>query len=92
MNENKCCATCDRAAQLYMGDTPTVYRFCQLSGAIPHLPHEYCEDYIPKNKKNNEEGQLCETCRYYNNDTYWCSQYNDTTYNPNCSSYQVKEV
>ena len=38
-----------------------------------------------------DERQMCETCRYYNNDTYWCSQYNDTTYNPNCSSYQVKE-
>ena len=51
MSVNKCCATCDRAAQLYVGDTPTVYRFCQLSDAIPHLPHEYCEDYIPKNKE-----------------------------------------
>lgn len=89
MSENKCCATCDRAAQLCIGDTPTVYRFCQLSGAIPHLPHEYCEDYVPK--KEEEEGQMCETCKYYNNNTNWCSQYNDTTYNPNCSSYQVKE-
>lgn len=44
-----------------------------------------------KNKEENEEGQMCETCRYYNNNTYWCSQYNDTTYNPNCSLYQVKE-
>lgn len=38
-----------------------------------------------------EEGQMCETCKYYNNSTHWCSQYNDTTYNSNCSSYQVKE-
>ena len=38
-----------------------------------------------------EQRQMCETCRYYNNNTYWCSQYNDTTYHPNCSSYQVKE-
>ena len=53
MNENKCCATCDRAAQLYVGDTPTVYRFCCLSGATPHLPYEYCENY---RQKNNKEG------------------------------------
>ena len=52
MSENKCCATCDRAAQLYVGDTPTVYRFCQLSGSIPHLSHEYCEDYIPLEARN----------------------------------------
>ena len=45
--ENKCCATCERATQLSVGDTPTVYRFCQLSGSIPHLFYEYCEDYIP---------------------------------------------
>lgn len=54
MSEYKCCATCDRAAQLCIGDTPTVYRFCQLSGAIPHLPHEYCEDYIPKKEEEDE--------------------------------------
>lgn len=41
--------------------------------------------------KHKAEKQMCETCRYYNSNTYWCSQYNDTTYNPNCSLYQVKE-
>ena len=45
--------------------------------------HEFYE--IPK-----EQQDRCETCRYYNNNTYWCSQYNDTTYRPNCSSYKVK--
>ena len=38
-----------------------------------------------------EEKVMCETCRHYNNNIYWCSRYNDTTYHPNCSSYQVKE-
>lgn len=42
-------------------------------------------------KKGNEKGQMCETCRHYNNSTHWCSQYNDTTYSSICSSYQVKE-
>ena len=38
-----------------------------------------------------KDGGMCETCRYYDSKTYWCSQCNDTTYSPNCSSYQVKE-
>ena len=50
----ECCATCDMAAQLYVGDVPTVYHFCKLSGAIPHLSYEYCEDYIPKNKEEEK--------------------------------------
>jgi len=33
----------------------------------------------------------CETCKFFNNRTLWCSQYNDTTYHPNCSSYKNKE-
>lgn len=41
--------------------------------------------------KDVKDGQMCETCRYYDSKTYWCSQRNDTTYSPNCSSYQVKE-
>lgn len=39
-----------------------------------------------------EKKQMCETCRHYNSNTFWCSQFNDTTYSPMlCSSYQVKE-
>lgn len=33
----------------------------------------------------------CETCKFYNNRTYWCSRRNDTTYDPNCSSYKAIE-
>ena len=33
----------------------------------------------------------CETCKYFHESTNWCSQYNDTTYHPNCSSYKSKE-
>ena len=32
----------------------------------------------------------CETCKFYNNRTYWCSRRNDTTYDPNCSSYKAR--
>lgn len=35
--------------------------------------------------------QSCETCKFFNNRTLWCSQYNDTTYHPNCSSYKAIE-
>lgn len=34
----------------------------------------------------------CETCKFFDNRTLWCSQYNDTTYHPNCSSYKSKEM
>ena len=35
--------------------------------------------------------QSCETCRFYNKELYWCDRLNDTTYKPNCSSYQAIE-
>ena len=35
--------------------------------------------------------QSCETCKFFDNKTLWCSQYNDTTYHPNCSSYKAIE-
>lgn len=35
--------------------------------------------------------QSCETCRFYNKELYWCSRRNDTTYDPNCRSYEAIE-
>lgn len=44
-----------------------------------------------KEGEDNDLVQSCDTCNHYNTNTHWCSQYNDTTYSLNCSSYQVKE-
>ena len=40
-------------------------------------------------RKDKTEVTNCETCKFYNNRTYWCSRRNDTTYDPNCSSYKA---
>ncbi len=48
--------------------------------------YNYCKSI----RKDKTKVTNCETCKFYNNSTYWCSRRNDTTYAPNCSSYKAR--
>ena len=61
---------------------------CAYEPQDQHVPTAFCCNC---GAKMDEYTTDCETCRFYNKELYWCSRRNDTTYDPNCSSYKAIE-
>lgn len=64
---------------------------CAYEPQNEHVPTAFCCNCGVEMDEYTDLVQSCETCKFFDNKTLWCSQYNDTTYHSNCSSYKAIE-